>query len=80
MLPLLRILLIEQDPATLKELSTNLEKTIPNFERSDVDIDIIECIELKQALKYVEEDGDIQAVVLSWDVLNNGERTSMKVN
>ncbi|KKK85002.1 hypothetical protein LCGC14_2777660, partial [marine sediment metagenome] len=75
MLPLLRILLIEQDPITLQELSTNLSKTIPNFERSDVHIDIIECLELKQALACVEADGDIQAVVLSWDVHNKGERT-----
>lgn len=75
MLPLLRILLIEQDPVTLQLLSTNLSKTIPNFERSDIDIDIIERIELKEALECVEEDGDIQAVVLSWDVNNKvGER------
>jgi lysine decarboxylase/arginine decarboxylase len=70
MLPLLRILLIEQDPSTLKELSTNLSKVIPNFERNDIHIDIIEYLELEQALECVKEDGDIQAVVLSWDVQN----------
>ena len=76
MLPLLRILLIEQDPVTLQALSANLSITIPNFERSDIHIDIIECLELKQALECVEKDGDIQAVVLSWDVHNKvGERT-----
>ena len=76
MLPILRILLIEQDPTTLQELSTNLSKTIPNFERDDIHIDIIERLELKQALESVEEDGDIQAVVLSWDLQNKvGERT-----
>ena len=75
MLPLLRILIIEQDPATLQGLSTNLSKTIPNFERDDIHIDIIECLELKRALEHVEEDGDIQAVVLSWDMHNKvGER------
>ena len=75
MLPLLRILLIEQDPSILKELSTNLSKTIANFERSDIHIDIIERLELKEALDCVEEDGDIQAVVLSWDVQNKvGEK------
>ncbi|WP_337127835.1 hypothetical protein, partial [Staphylococcus aureus] len=68
--------MIEQDPTTLQELSTNLSKTIPNFERSDIHIDIIERLELKQALESVEEDGDIQAVVLSWDLSNKvGERT-----
>ena len=47
MLPLLRILLIEQDPATLKELSTTIAKVILILSGDD-DIDIIECIELKQ--------------------------------
>ena len=61
MLPILRILLIEQDPITLKELSTNLSKTIPNFERDDIHIDIVERLELKHALESVEEDGDIQS-------------------
>ena len=76
MLPLLRILLIEQDPITLQELSKNLTKAIPNFERDDIHIDIIEQLELKQALECVVEDGDIQAVVLSWDAHNKaGERT-----
>lgn len=76
MLPLLRILLIEQDQATLKELSTNLSKAIPNFERDDIHIDILERFTLKDAITSVEEDGDIQAVVLSWDLQNKvGERT-----
>jgi arginine decarboxylase len=47
MLPILRILLIEQDPVTLQELSTNLSKTIVNFERDDIHIDIIERLELR---------------------------------
>ncbi len=76
MLPVLRILLIEQEPAVLQALSSNLSKTIPNFEREDVQIDIIECLELSKALEHVTEDGDIQAVVLSWDVHNkSGEQT-----
>jgi hypothetical protein len=70
MLSILRILLIEQDPAVLQALSTNLLKTIPNFEREDVHMDIIECLSLSKALKHVTEDGDIQAVMLSWGVAN----------
>lgn len=75
MLPVLRILLIEHEPAVLQALSTNLSKIIPNFEREDVHIDIIECLELTKALEHVTEDGDIQAVVLSWDANNkNGKQ------
>ena len=70
MLPLLRILLIEQDPITLQALSANLSQTIANFERSDINIDIVDCLELSKALESITEDGDIQAVVLSWDVHN----------
>lgn len=75
MLPLLRILLIEQDLSILKSFQRICQKTIANFERSDIHIDIIERLELKEALECVEEDGDIQAVVLSWDVQNKvGEK------
>lgn len=75
MLPILRILLIEQDPSVLQELSANLSKTIINFEREDIQIDITECLVLTQALEFITEDGDIQAVVLSWDANNkSGEQ------
>ncbi|QTH64527.1 aminotransferase class V-fold PLP-dependent enzyme [Psychrosphaera ytuae] len=73
MLPLFRILVIEQDPTVLQELATNLTKTVANFERQDIDIDFIECLELSKALEFIQEDGDIQAVVLSWDINKKSE-------
>ncbi|MCW9027626.1 MAG: aminotransferase class I/II-fold pyridoxal phosphate-dependent enzyme [Kangiella sp.] len=68
MLPLLKILLIEDDSAILSELSNNLAKTINNFERNDVTLEVINCSNLESGIQYIHDDGDIQAVILSWQI------------
>lgn len=68
MLPLLKILLIEDDSAILSELSNNLAKTINNFERNDVTLEVINCSNLESGIQYINDDGDIQAVILSWQI------------
>jgi len=67
-LPLLKILLIEDDSAILSELSNNLAKTINNFERNDVTLEVINCSNLESGIQYIHDDGDIQAVILSWQI------------
>lgn len=71
MLPLLKILLIEDDKSILSELTHNLSKTIDNFERTDVTLEVIECDTLAKGLEYIHDDGDIQAVILSWQIREN---------
>lgn len=71
MLPLLKILLIEDDKSILSELTHNLSKTIDNFERTDVTLEVIECETLAKGLEHIHDDGDIQAVILSWQIREN---------
>jgi len=66
--PNLKILIIEDDAALLAEITENITRIIINFERSDIDISVLEAATVSAALEAVREDGDIQAVVLSWDV------------
>lgn len=70
-LPLLKILLIEDDGSILSELSSNLTRTITNFERTDVTIEVINCPDLVTGIEHIQEDGDIQAVILSWQIREN---------
>ncbi len=71
MLPLLKILLIEDDGSILSELSSNLTRTITNFERTDVTIEVINCPDLTTGIQHIQDDGDIQAVILSWQIREN---------
>ncbi len=66
--PDLKILIIEDDASLLAELTENITRIIINFERSDIEISVLEAATVSAALEAVREDGDIQAVVLSWDV------------
>lgn len=66
--PNLKILIIEDDANLLAEITENITRIIINFERSDIEISVLEAATVSAALEAVREDGDIQAVVLSWDV------------
>ncbi|ACV27755.1 aminotransferase class I/II-fold pyridoxal phosphate-dependent enzyme [Kangiella koreensis] len=71
MLPLLKILLIEDDSSILTDLSSNLTKTIANFERTDVTLEVINCPDLVTGIQHIRDDGDIQAVIVSWQIREN---------
>ncbi len=66
--PELKILIIEDDASLLAEITENITRIIVNFERSDIEISVLEAATVAAAMEAVREDGDIQAVVLSWDV------------
>ncbi len=66
--PELKILIIEDDANLLAEITENITRIIINFERSDIEISVLEAATVSAAMEAVREDGDIQAVVLSWDV------------
>ena len=66
--PNLKILIIEDDASLLAEITENITRIIINFERSDIEISVLEAATVSAALEAVRDDGDIQAVVLSWDV------------
>ncbi|MAM89817.1 aminotransferase class V-fold PLP-dependent enzyme [Allohahella sp. A8] len=71
MRPTLKILIIEDDAALLSQIVENITKTIVTFERQDIDIVVLEADNVRSALEAVRNDGDIQAVVFSWDVSTN---------
>lgn len=68
MLPNLNILVIEDDLELLNSITDNLSKSIINFERTDINLLISGVSSVKNALEELTSDGDIQAIVLSWDV------------
>ncbi len=72
-LPCLKILVIEDDPELLSDITQNLDRVIERFERNDITIEILEAASVLTALKQLENDGDIQAIVLSWDVTGEWE-------
>lgn len=67
MQPQLKILIVEDAPDLLEQLCTSIRSTIELFERPDVTISVVEANSVQSALEQVTNDGDIQAVVFSWD-------------
>jgi len=67
-LPLLKILVIEDDHELLAQIAQNMAGSVSNFERTDITIEIIEAATIASAIRQIEDDPDIQAVVLSWDI------------
>ena len=68
MRPHLKILVIEDAADLLEQITSSIGNTISYFDRSDVDISLLEANSVSKALQLVRDDGDIQAVVFSWDV------------
>lgn len=72
-LPCLKILVIEDEPDLLEDITRNLERVTDRFERTDITIEILEAASVLTALRQIEADGEIQAIVLSWDVTGQWE-------
>ena len=68
MRPHLKVLVIEDAADLLEQITSSIGNTISYFDRSDVDISLLEANSVSKALQLVRDDGDIQAVVFSWDV------------
>lgn len=68
MIPTLKILILEDDKNLLSQISQSLKSSIENFERKDLFFEIIEADSVFKAMEFIREDGDIQAVVISWDI------------
>ncbi len=66
--PVLKILVIEDDPDLLEQISQNMAGAVNSFERTDIRIEVIEAATIASAIRQIENDPNIQAVVLSWDV------------
>ncbi len=67
MSPNVKILIIEDSQELLEQIVDGINSTIDFFERTDISISLVEASSVAQALEYVRNDGDIQAVVFSWD-------------
>lgn len=66
MKPLIRILLVESSRERRRQLRRGLSDAIDSFERNDLELEIIGCSTADEALAHVTDDGDIQAVLISW--------------
>lgn len=72
-LPILKILVIEDDPELLQQITENMSRCIGNFERTDVVVQVLDAPTVSSAIDQIEQDGEIQAIVLSWDVEGHWE-------
>lgn len=68
LIPCLKILVVEDDPELLLQITENIERCIDSFAREDVAIEVLEANSVPLALDYLAADGDIQAVLLSLDI------------
>ncbi|MGE4403471.1 MAG: aminotransferase class I/II-fold pyridoxal phosphate-dependent enzyme [Desulfobulbus sp.] len=66
-LPVLKILIIENNTSILKQIIENIVRCVCNFNRNDIYIKTASASSLTNAIQKIEEDIDIQAVVLSWN-------------
>lgn len=67
MLPILKILVIEDNLSLLEEITSNISKATQNFERTDIELEVLGVSNAKEALDHLRSDGDIQAIIFSWD-------------
>jgi len=65
--PILRILVIDTDRERLARISDRIVTSADNFERPDIVIEVVEAPSASEALERIESDGEIQAVIFSWD-------------
>ena len=66
MKPLIRILVVDSDPERCVLLRRGLADAVENFERTDIDLEVLRAASAADAIKMVTDDGDVQAVVISW--------------
>ena len=67
-IPVLKILIIENDPVLLDLISENILRCVGNFDRTDIKVETVSTSQVSAAIQIIEDDVDIQAVVLSWDI------------
>ncbi len=77
MTPKVKILILEDDNQLLDAISESLKKSIQSFERSDLEFELIECSNAACMVENLSQDGDIQAVILSWDVKAKWEEINL---
>ncbi|NVJ60718.1 MAG: aminotransferase class V-fold PLP-dependent enzyme [Gammaproteobacteria bacterium] len=66
MVPQVNLLLIDEIESSRSELSSNLIDTVPRFERTDIDLEIKSSGKSEDAIELINQDGDIQAVIITW--------------
>ena len=67
-IPVLKVLIIENDVALLEQIADSILHCVSNFERTNVTIETVSTSRVSEAMQLIETDADIQAVVLSWDI------------
>ena len=71
-LPVLKILIIENEVHNPNPIMDNLKRCADNFDRSDITIEVISASNAIKSMKIIEEDIDIQAVILCWNLEIHG--------
>ncbi|MCC2614917.1 aminotransferase class V-fold PLP-dependent enzyme [Aestuariibacter halophilus] len=77
MRPQLKILIIEDSQTLLEQLAQSIRSTIEQFDRPDIDLSVVEACSVAEALTQVRGDGEIQAVVFSWDTRVTGDEVGL---
>ena len=57
---------------------SSLSVSIENYNREQVDFEIVGSKNHKEALSYIQEDGDFQSVIISWDINEDDEQDANK--
>jgi len=71
--PLLKILVIEKNSQILNQIVDNIVRCVSDFDRKDITVETASASDLKTAIQLIEDDVDIQAVVLSWNIEDQWE-------
>jgi arginine decarboxylase len=76
MVPTIKVVVLEDDQSLLEQISLSLQKSIGNFERNDMNFQVLECASAGDCLQLIKDDGDVQAVIMSWDIRARWEEIS----
>ena len=76
--PLYKILILEPNEIELQQMISSLSVSIENYNREQVDFEIVGSKNHKEALSYIQEDGDFQSVIISWDINEDDEQDANK--
>jgi hypothetical protein len=77
MVPQIKVVVLEDDLSLLQQIGLSLQKSIGNFERHDMNFQVLECSSAADCLRLIKDDGDVQAVIMSWDIRARWEDISI---
>ncbi|MFT5686730.1 MAG: arginine decarboxylase, partial [Myxococcota bacterium] len=68
MVPVLKILVIESTRLHLNQDLLIFDKGIAEAATANIKVEVLGTTSVKEAMRLIRDDGDIQAVVMSWEL------------